>query len=183
MYHLYNLGFRWWARVFLFSGFNALSLQNRALTSCLSSIWQTLPTGSLAGSSSLTQPLKGEENVMCCVQEWFVAEEGLRTATLGGEAPLPPCSSGSSLQSSSSVQEYARVATPKNKREEGFSNRLCSLDWLCYQHTDAAFCVGCERLMPQTSYFLPLNPLFPFSSHPLHLTLCSNSTQSSINVS
>lgn len=60
-----------------------------ALTSCLSRIWQTLPTGSLAGSSSLTQSLKGEENVMCCVQEWLVAEEGLRIATLGGEGSLP----------------------------------------------------------------------------------------------
>lgn len=95
-----------------------------------------------------------------------------------GKAPFPPCSSGRSLQSSSSVQEYARVATPENNREEGFSHRLCPLDWLWYQHTDAAFCVGCERLMPQTSYFLALHPLFLFSSHPLHLTLCSNSTQS-----
>lgn len=75
--------------MFLFSDFNAVSLQNQALISCLSSIWQTLPTGSLAGSSSLTQPLKGEENVMCSVQGWFVAEEGLRTATLGGEGFLP----------------------------------------------------------------------------------------------
>lgn len=75
--------------MFLFHGFIAMSLQNRALTSCLSSIWQTLPTGILAGSSSLMQPLKGEENVMCSVQEWFVAEEGLRTATPGGEGCLP----------------------------------------------------------------------------------------------
>lgn len=104
--------------MFLFHGFNAMSLQNRALTSCLSSIWQTLPTGSLAGSSSLTQPLKGEENVMCSVQEWFVAEEGLRTATPGGEGSLPSLLSGRSLQSSSSVQEYARVATPEKKKKK-----------------------------------------------------------------
>lgn len=89
MYHLYNLGFHWWTKMFLFRGFNAVSLQSWALTSCLSGIWQTLPTGSLAGSSSLTQPLKGEENVVCSVQEQFVAEEGLRTATPGGESSLP----------------------------------------------------------------------------------------------
>lgn len=37
------------------------------------------------------QPLKGEENVMCSVQVWFLAGEDLRTATLewGGLASLP----------------------------------------------------------------------------------------------
>lgn len=55
---------------------------------------------------------------MCSVQEWFVAEEGLRTATPGGEGSLPSLPSGRSLQSSSSVQEYARVATPGKKKKK-----------------------------------------------------------------
>lgn len=73
-----------------------------------------------------------------------------------GKALFPPCPSGRSLQTNSSVQEYARLAAPDKKVEKGFSNRFYPLDWLCCQHTDAAFCVGCERVMPQTRYLLPL---------------------------
>lgn len=58
---------------------------------CLITVWQTLTSGSVAGISSLRQPLKGEENVMCSLQVWFLAEEDLRTATpaWGGLVSLP----------------------------------------------------------------------------------------------
>lgn len=119
------------------------------------------------------QPLKGEENVLCSVQVWFLAGEDLRTAApeRGGlvsrPAPLvnhcrpaPLCWDMQGLQ----IQK---------KREKGFSNRFYLLDWLCRQNKDAALCVGCQKVMPvhQTSYLLTLHPfLLLFASHLPYIT-------------
>lgn len=91
---------------------------------CLITIWQTLTAGSKVGISSLMQPLKGEENVMCFLQVWFLAEEDLRTAThaWGGLASLPALLVND-CKGATLCWDIQGVANPA-KREEGFRNTL-----------------------------------------------------------
>lgn len=139
---------------------------------CLITIWQTLTAGSEAGINSLMQPLKGEENVMCSLQVWFLAEEDLRTAThaWGGLASLPAllvndCTAATLCWDIQGLQilRKERRALGKDYRPDDFATKIQMQLYVL------------DRWCPyQTSYLCSLHPFFLlFSRHLLHVALYS----------